>query len=332
MSIKKKADFQGIIIIFFIALIVFALIAVFGFKSIFSLSERKCQTDLAILESKLKTDFDIISTQTGSVDKGEYNMPCKIEKVYFIDLNEQIDEDIKNESKVIYDSAIAKVEKNVFFMKENKIITSVYIPELKLSYPYYRCFETAKNEKMSVYLEGKGRGTNIEHVNHYFNCGYIPVLMENETLIDDIKTKTETETTVSFPSDYKDRIEKTRENVFLGRKVDIKKDGTNIKIRIKPFDKTAKDLIYIEDIPKECIEDLGGYLGLDPFGVPLIKILFEGGAPPGARNWQWKPDPIIVWHFGPDEQITDKEEIEYELDEQVDCMRIINALGFGEIS
>ncbi|MFH1500955.1 MAG: hypothetical protein ABIE22_03355, partial [archaeon] len=139
----------------------------------------------------------------------------------------------------------------------------------------------------------------------------------------------------------KEKIEDTRENVFIGRKVEIKKDGTDIKIRIKPDDgKTAGDFTYVESIPKGCLEYL--YPG-NPSNPNIctpassevcrywrqIQLDFKDlniGKQIGVVN-----DPVIVWNFG-QEQITDKKEVEYELTSPEDCMRIINSLGFGEIS
>ena len=50
----------------------------------------------------------------------------KIEKVYFIDLNEEIDEDIAKESMEINDSYTSGVKKNVFFMKDGNVRINVY--------------------------------------------------------------------------------------------------------------------------------------------------------------------------------------------------------------
>jgi len=123
----------------------------------------------------------------------------------------------------------------------------------------------------------------------------------------------------------KKRIEDTRKNVFIGRKVDIKKDGTGtgIKIRITPEKgKTASDFTYVESIPKSCISDLMNYLAKnDDESVKLLDNY------PDAQIIR---DPVIVWNF--DENIQDKKEVEYELTSPEDCMRIINSLGFGVIS
>ncbi|MBU0627613.1 MAG: hypothetical protein KKC75_00345, partial [Nanoarchaeota archaeon] len=109
-------------------------------------------------------------------------------------------------------------------------------------------------------------------------------------------------------------------NVYIGRKVEIKKHGTEIKIRIKPDEgKTAGQFTYVESIPKGCIEDLTNYL--DVAGL-LGKY---------RRMVSVINDPVIVWNFG-NEQITDKKEVEYELNTPEDCMRIINSLGFGDIT
>ena len=60
-------------------------------------------------------------SQHGSVEGKKYSVPCSIEKVYFIDLNEETDEDIVKEQKLINDSIESGVRKNVFFMKDGKV-------------------------------------------------------------------------------------------------------------------------------------------------------------------------------------------------------------------
>ena len=327
---------QSEVVRVFIAAIVIILLFVFFAKGLKSINDHKCQSDMILFEKDLSGSMSAISSQAGTVEGKQYPVPCKIDKVYFIDLNEELDEDFDptgdNENIEIKDSYDAKVEKNVFFMKDGKVKESIYVPELKLKYPAYRCFDMIKRPRIDFYIEGYNGGANVVNKDDSANCGYIPILMENETIIDDVlegrgvnpSSQADAQNAIKRSLDdstIKKRIEDTKKNVYIGRKVEIKKHGTEIKIRIKPNEgKTASDFTYVESIPKGCIESLGDYLDDE-----TILELYNSGLA------QIINDPVIVWNFG-NEQITDKKEIEYELTSPEDCMRIINSLGFGDIS
>ena len=324
---------------FFIILMIIILSAFFIFKAISFYNEKSCQTSLIQFESDLKESMSAISSQTGTVEQKQYSVPCKIDKVYFIDLNEELDSDFDpdedNENIEIKDSYDAGVQKNVFFMKDGKVTDSLYVPELKLKYPAYRCFDMLKRPRIDFYLEGYSGGANVVNIDDSANCGYIPVEMWNESVNDDVLegrgvdpgSQNDARSAIKRALDdptIKKRIEDTRKNVFIGRKVDIKKTGTGIKIRIKPEKgKTASDFTYVESIPKGCIELLTDYLADNGDGSG--KKIFDDYPYIDLIN-----DPVIVWNF--DEDIQDKKEVEYELTSPEDCMRIINSLGFGEIS
>lgn len=328
----KKAQMYGAVLRAVIAVVILVLVFYFGFKGLNRILERRCESEFILLQKDLEGASELISTQIGSIEEEKYTVPCKTERVYFIDLEQEIDKDIANESVEINESYTAGAKKNVFFMKGNRVVYSMYLPELKLKYPYYRCFDTRRRAKMGLYLEGYKDGTNVINKEDSVNCGYIPVLMENETQIEgvlnagDVIPEEQGQAIFAIKKglsddEIKEKIKKTEGNVFIGRKVDIKKDGTEIKIRIVPKKgKKASGFTYVESIPKECIGDLENYLNIDDLEEEYPDVYIN-------------PDPIIVWDFG-GEQITEenKKEIEYELDEALDCIKLINALGFGEIS
>src|SRR3989338_478902 len=150
-SIKKRGQFQSELINIFVWVIAGILILLVGFKAYNGASERGCSTELINWETDLKASLSAISSSSGTVEGKQYSVPCGIDKIYFIDLNEELDSDFEptgdNENIEIRDSYSAKVEKNVFFMKGGKIEASIYVPELKLKYPAYRCFEMRKRPR-----------------------------------------------------------------------------------------------------------------------------------------------------------------------------------------
>ncbi|MBU0629206.1 MAG: hypothetical protein KKC75_08520 [Nanoarchaeota archaeon] len=81
----------------FIIGIVIILFAFFIFKAANLFAEKSCQTSLTGFESGLKASMSAISSQAGTVEQKQYPVPCKIEKVYFIDLNKELDEDFAGE-------------------------------------------------------------------------------------------------------------------------------------------------------------------------------------------------------------------------------------------
>ena len=193
--LNKTGQIQSQIIWIFI--IAGAILTItFGFKAYNWVSERACSSELINMGSDLKASLSAISSSSGTVEGKQYSVPCGIDKVYFIDLNEELDSDFDptgdNENIEIRDSYSANVEKNVFFMKGGKIEASIYVPELKLKYPAYRCFEMRKRPRIDMYLEGFNGGANVVNRDDSANCGYIPVLMENEHVLSGGDTKNPT--------------------------------------------------------------------------------------------------------------------------------------------
>ncbi len=61
---------------------------------------------------------------------------------------------------VVRDSIAAKAEKNVFVVKDNKLLSSFYSGDLEFSYPYYSCMKSS-SEKLSFFVEGLGTKAGI---------------------------------------------------------------------------------------------------------------------------------------------------------------------------
>ncbi|MEA2035983.1 MAG: hypothetical protein U9O94_00635 [Nanoarchaeota archaeon] len=342
---QKRGQFSGHLVTWIVVILIIGMSMIFGFNSVETIRHKSCIAQSVFFDANLKPDIETMSSQLGSVSEKTYPVPCDIEKIYIFDLAQEIDEDIKEEQPIIYDSLESGSNYNVFFMRDGNLERSMYIPDIQLEYPSYRCFEI-HGGGVKMYLEGYNGGTNIEHVDQRYNCGYIPLLMEDNVRNEDILSGG----TVDIPSEdlatemildlesgadqtvvdakkekSKDRIKRTRGNVFIGRKVDIKERGTYVKIRIEPRGrKRASDFVYVESIPKECVSALSEVLATEGDDYKIDSD-YEGVI-------SWIDDPLIVWNFG-DEPITrrNKKILEYELTDNLDCMRLIYTLGFGEI-
>ncbi|MBU1004497.1 MAG: hypothetical protein KJ561_01575, partial [Nanoarchaeota archaeon] len=93
MFLKRKGQMQSEVVRVFIAAIIIILAFLFGIKGYNSVMDKKCQSDMILFEKDLSGSMSAIASQTGTVEQKQYSIPCKIDKVYFIDLNEELDED-----------------------------------------------------------------------------------------------------------------------------------------------------------------------------------------------------------------------------------------------
>lgn len=313
---KKRGQIRGEAIKYILIALVIIVIQFVGYKFFTTLREKQCQTELAKFEIDLKgLDKGI---EFGSVDEREHDAPCDVDKIYFIDLDKEVPLDIFNKLPIIKDSLKSKVKKNVFLVKDNKILRSFYAGNLDFEYPYHTCFIPRSN-KIYFFIESMGLKVKIIPGCTQPECTYIPTNISEEEarlIIADILNLADCKYCPTNLGKEITDLRKALNNVNIFRKFKYCSETgiTEVEIIIKPKEDTKlKNFRFYEYIPKECIEDLNQYLAENIEG----EVHIEG-------------DPLIVWQF---DIIDEETTIDYKLSTKLteNCKRIIEGLGVVEL-
>lgn len=164
---KKKSQILSEVIKYALVLVVATAILIIGYRTISLVSEKSCKTELAKFEIELKDmdkaiRFDAKELQT-------HYVPCKIEKVYFFDLNKKVNPENFGNIPIIKDSLKTGGRNNVFLLSEMEVKHSFYAGNLEIEEPYYLCF-IPKFNKISFFIEGAGESVKMTRANHEAEC------------------------------------------------------------------------------------------------------------------------------------------------------------------
>ncbi|MBI2654215.1 hypothetical protein HYX02_05400 [Candidatus Woesearchaeota archaeon] len=309
---QKKAQFVGEI--FKYALVGFVSIAVLfaGYKMINAVKDRACQTELAKFEIELRgLDKGL---RFGTKDLQSYDVPCKVDRIYFFDLNKKINPNDFRDAPLIKDSLKSGGSNNVFLVKEGQVKRSFHAGNLEMIYPYHICF-IPKFEKISFFVESTGKSAKIISACNQPECTFIPINISEEEAKKVVREAIDFGC-ASCPKNLDRELENmklTRQKVEMFRKFTFCEGITNVEILIKPKKgEEVKDFRFYEFIPKSCIDDLNKYLAEN----------IEG-------NVEIKSDPLILWHF---KELSKEQKISYKLNAELDdeCSTAIQGLGVAE--
>ncbi|HJN56877.1 MAG: hypothetical protein QF436_01995 [Candidatus Woesearchaeota archaeon] len=314
---KKKGQLGDVIRHVIIAFIIVS-VTFFGYSTFAKFKNKACKTEIAKFEIDLR-DIDK-TVKYGSVREIIEQVPCNADEIYFFDLNKDIKLDFLDHLPLLKDSVQSKAEKNVFIVKDDKIIDSFYAGNLDMDFPNYRCF-IPKFDKINFFLEGRGTKATVFPGCFQPECTYIPIKPEDDEaaeILDEAEEYGKTDKCINCPEDkdeeFFDFVE-TRDNVQIFRKYEycIEEGKTNVEIVIKPKGGvTLKEFRFYESIPKGCVDDLKIYL----------------------LNWSKehevsiKDDPLIIWTL---DEIKEEERLTYTLDKTLteNCKEIIEGLGIA---
>jgi len=314
----RKRGQSGEVIKYFIIAMMIVAITFFGYSAVTKVRDNACKVELAKFEIDIgKLDK---SVKFGSIKEFTKVIPCDVDEIYFFDLEDDINLDLIEHLPLLKDSIRDKVEKNVFLVRDNKILATFYAGNLDIGYPNYICF-VPKFGKMNFFVEGKGEKVSVFSGCLQPECTLIPL----DTSIEDaagIIREAENFGNVEFckncpkgvPGEFAKFIQ-TRENAEIFRKYEVcKEDGkTIVEIIIRPKGNAVlKNFKFYESIPKNCISDLETYLSSVEGDVSI------------------KNDPLIIWSL---DDIKTEERISYVLDSilDADCREAIEGLGVAQL-
>jgi len=316
---RNKAQAGDAIKYLIIAVVMIAII-LFGYYSLQKIQVKICHTELAKFELSLK-DLDT-TVKAGSVSEKSFDIPCNADEVYFFDLNEPPAPEVMESLPLMKDSVLSKAQKNVFLIKDNEIVESLYIGNLSLSHPSYLCI-VPQYEKMSLFIEGNGKSVSIVPACQQAECTYLPMHPTNSEaamILSEAKRFGDSAYCKNCPRYVMDefaRFVQTNENFELSRKYEYCPETglTNVEVEIRPKNGAeGQSLILFESIPKDCIDNLQKYLAqpLDPERADI------------------KADPLIMWRF---DKIKSEEKFSYTLNAELskECREAIRGIAVAKV-
>ncbi len=310
----KKAQTSLDLFKYALAGFVSIVVLIAGYKMISVVMERTCNAEIAKFEIDLR-DIDK-SLRFGAKELQSHNAPCKVDRIYFFDLNKNLNLENFRDIPIMKDALEGGRDKNVFLVKEGDIKRSFYAGNLEIVYPYYICF-LPKFDKISFFAEGAAKSAKIASACNQPECTLIPVDISEEEARSIINEAIEFACD-KCPKNLKaeaDKIKPTKHNVEIFRKFSVCDGITNVEIVIRPKKGAElKDFRFYELIPKTCIDDLERYLTQE------IK---------GDGEFFIKSDPLIMWHF---DDIGKEKVVSYELNTELDdeCRQAIQGLGISQ--
>ncbi len=308
----KKAQFVGEIFKYMLIGVVSVTILFAGYKMIDVVKERTCKTEIAKFEIDLR-NIDK-SLRFGTKELKSHDVPCKVDKIYFFDLNKGINPEYFKEIPLLMDTLKTGGNNNVFLVKEGDVKRSFYAGNLEMVYPYHICF-MPKFDKISFFIEGAGKSAKVASACDQPECTFIPINISEDEARRIIKEAIEfgcRNCPIELDKDFA-RIRLTRQNVEMFRKFTFCDGITNVEIIIKPKkDVEVKDFRFYEFIPKSCIDDLNNYLAENVEG-----------------NVEIRGDPLIMWYFS---DIGEEKKVSYKLSAELndECKQAIQGLGVSQ--
>ena len=309
----KKRGQGGEAVKYLLIAAVIIFVTFFGYSVVQKARDKVCNAEIAQFEIGLKNLDKAV--KYGSVKEFTEQIPCDADEIYFFDLSKDINLDFLNNLPLLKDSVESKAQKNVFLVKDNKLMGSFYAGNIDIDFPDYICF-LPKSGKINFFVEGKGAKAAVFPGCLQPECTYIPENASNEEAVEIIREADSCPNCPFIePSQEFEFFKQTKENAQIFRKYEYCKETgrTNVEIIIRPNKGVdLRTLRYYESIPKSCIDDLELLLAAEIKGDVRIKA-----------------DPLIVWSFS---GIREEERLSYILNTILtdECKEAIKGIGVAE--
>lgn len=313
----KTGESHHIIKYVLIAVVV-VVIQLFGYFAYTTMKDQFCKTDLASFEIDMRDIHKGVGL--GEVKKNVFGIPCKVERVYFVD-QEKVEENYFA-NPFLKDSITSNEKDNLYLLREEQMKKKFYTGKLDLRYPGFVCLEPI-SEQVDFFVEGREKGVAILGGCFQPDCTYFPDDVSEEDAQQIIQDFVdfgfyEPEECPDCPVNTETEMKNYREtlkHIEVLRKFTFCSDTgiTSVEVTITPKDATPlKNFKFYESIPKECVDDLRTYLVSAIEGDVTIKT-----------------DPLIMWKFG---NLAQPETISYQLSKDLDdaCRELITGLGVAQ--
>jgi hypothetical protein len=158
----KRAQIQTKVLVYIATAFAIILLLLLAYKFIATFKEKMRHANVVEVESEIKSGVDFVGGEYGSAKQAQVRVPADTELICFVDLSKRqhlLESDVAKYPE-IRDSLENYVLKNVFLISKNKVTDMLYVGNLCLSVPYYRCIETPEH-LLKILLKGRKDCVNI---------------------------------------------------------------------------------------------------------------------------------------------------------------------------
>lgn len=156
----KKAQIQTQIFVYILALIVIALILLYGYSSIKGFVKRSDEVNLVQFRTDFSNAVEMQSHEYRSVIKKQVLLPRGYNSIMILDLDKAANVSIKTEYPLIYESWYGQVKENVFLIGKSQL-ESFYAGKIFFDSNDNILIE-APDRVVELRLTGMGSQTKIE--------------------------------------------------------------------------------------------------------------------------------------------------------------------------
>ena len=158
----KKGQIQAQIFVYILAMIVMALVLLYGYKSISTMKDRAKQVDLLSFKNDVIRAVEKVSNDYGTVRAPTFNIPSDYKEVCFIDIDNS-PANIESEYPLVYEAWFDK-SANVFLItdlaEEFFMVGESDSSIISIDEPNYLCIDVI-NGRTKIRIEGIGGKAQI---------------------------------------------------------------------------------------------------------------------------------------------------------------------------
>lgn len=155
---KRKSQIQSQVFVYVLAMIIIAVILLYGYKSISMMRQKGEDIDLLSFKQDVEEEVVKMSNDYGSANIVTFKTPSGFDRVCLVDLAKNPDAALKSEQPLVYESW-ADGTANVFLVKdlaeEFQLIQQDTRPLIEMEDPGYLC-KDIQNNRIELRLEGTG--------------------------------------------------------------------------------------------------------------------------------------------------------------------------------
>ena len=167
----KKSQIMGQVFIYILAIVIFSMVLLYGYKAIKGFTKQQEDITLIQLKTQVAQTIESISYDTGTVRSPSFDIPAKYKQVCFADLSKLSEATSiggpcystvwrPREYPIICDSWEAGVEKNLFLVATLEE-EPYYVGNITVDNQYGLLCINATQGKIKLRLEGLGDKTKI---------------------------------------------------------------------------------------------------------------------------------------------------------------------------
>ncbi len=160
----KRGQIQGQVFIYILTLIITATILLFGYNAIQNIKDTAEQVELVDFKNSLKQDFEKMSSDYGSSETENYNVPSKIKEICFYQKGVSPEIEYPSESvnigNPLIKNSIDDTDNNVFLIG-NALFEPMELSRIEVTEGQIVCIKI-NNNRLSLILKGLGDGVLVK--------------------------------------------------------------------------------------------------------------------------------------------------------------------------